>query len=365
MIQLSTGVDVAIFAADVRDFDSIQKVVAEQALLCFGGESSKFGLRGLAEALQQEVIADDIHVSLIFPPDTETPGLAEVELVWKYRKVARTKEIASIQYHPHVAFVPAAAAFDNVMEIWTLIKFTRDSTVATIITGVASWIVTGGGQVLLTKDITEQSKRPIKFHMEEDTKLQYSQLNKFSWQELQVSTNGFSNENILDQGPSQPLLDWPIRRQIALGSAKGLSYLHEHCNPRIIHCDVKAANIFLDDNFEAFVGDFAVKRFVKENKLEVLVDPNLGNNYVGAEIEQLMQIALLCTHGLPEYRPKMSEVVRMVESVGLAERNTNQNSSQARYTTQVDSRNVATKEFISDSPLDESASIDLSKLGTE
>ncbi|KAJ0743372.1 putative 3-dehydrosphinganine reductase [Helianthus annuus] len=39
--------------------------------------ASKFGLRGLAEALQQEVIADDIHVSLIFPPDTDTPGLAE------------------------------------------------------------------------------------------------------------------------------------------------------------------------------------------------------------------------------------------------------------------------------------------------
>ncbi|KAK1426025.1 hypothetical protein QVD17_14692 [Tagetes erecta] len=39
--------------------------------------ASKFGLRGLAEALQQEVIADDIHVSLIFPPDTDTPGLVK------------------------------------------------------------------------------------------------------------------------------------------------------------------------------------------------------------------------------------------------------------------------------------------------
>jgi 3-dehydrosphinganine reductase len=39
--------------------------------------ASKFGLRGLGEALQQEVIADDIHVSLIFPPDTDTPGLVE------------------------------------------------------------------------------------------------------------------------------------------------------------------------------------------------------------------------------------------------------------------------------------------------
>ncbi|KAI6683743.1 hypothetical protein NL676_029656 [Syzygium grande] len=39
--------------------------------------ASKFGLRGLAEALQQEIIADDIHVLLVFPPDTDTPGLAE------------------------------------------------------------------------------------------------------------------------------------------------------------------------------------------------------------------------------------------------------------------------------------------------
>lgn len=39
--------------------------------------ASKFGLRGLAEALQQEVIGDDIHISLIFPPDTDTPGLVE------------------------------------------------------------------------------------------------------------------------------------------------------------------------------------------------------------------------------------------------------------------------------------------------
>ncbi|KAK6802948.1 hypothetical protein RDI58_000732 [Solanum bulbocastanum] len=39
--------------------------------------ASKFGLRGLAEALQQEVIGENIHVSLIFPPYTETPGFAE------------------------------------------------------------------------------------------------------------------------------------------------------------------------------------------------------------------------------------------------------------------------------------------------
>ncbi|KAL8047869.1 hypothetical protein ABFX02_07G028100 [Erythranthe guttata] len=39
--------------------------------------ASKFALKGLAEALQQEIISDNIHVTLIFPPDTETPGFAE------------------------------------------------------------------------------------------------------------------------------------------------------------------------------------------------------------------------------------------------------------------------------------------------
>ncbi|XVE84836.1 hypothetical protein DITRI_Ditri17bG0044600 [Diplodiscus trichospermus] len=42
--------------------------------------ASKFGLRGLAESLQQEVIVDNIHLSLIFPPLTQTPGL---EQAWK------------------------------------------------------------------------------------------------------------------------------------------------------------------------------------------------------------------------------------------------------------------------------------------
>ena len=39
--------------------------------------ASKFALRGLGEALQQEVINNDIHVSLVFPPDTETPGFLQ------------------------------------------------------------------------------------------------------------------------------------------------------------------------------------------------------------------------------------------------------------------------------------------------
>ncbi|XP_020223411.2 3-dehydrosphinganine reductase TSC10A [Cajanus cajan] len=160
-IRLATGIDVAVFAADVRDFDAVKRAVDEagpvDVLLLNHGvfyalelekmelsevkftmdvnlmgtlnlikaalpamknrkdplpasialvssqagqvgiygyvaySASKFGLRGLAEALQQEVVADNIHVSLIFPPDTDTPGLAEENK----RKPELTKIIAS------------------------------------------------------------------------------------------------------------------------------------------------------------------------------------------------------------------------------------------------------------------------------
>lgn len=63
-----------------------------------------------------------------------------------------------------------------------------------------------------------------------------------------------------------------------------------------------------------------VKALLKEKKLEMLVDPDLQKNYVDTEVEQLIQVALLCTQSSPMERPKMSEVVRMLEGDGLVEK---------------------------------------------
>lgn len=308
---------------------------------------------------------------------------------------------------------------------------------------------------------------------EVDRRIAFGQLKRFSWRELQLATDNFSEKNVLGQGgfgkvykgelgdntkiavkrltdfespggdaafqrevemisvavhrnllrligfcttpterllvypfmqnlsvayrlreikPGEPVLDWPRRKRVALGAARGLEYLHEHCNPKIIHRDVKAANVLLDEDFEAVVGDFGlaklvdvrqtnvttqvrgtmghiapeylstgkssertdvfgygimllelvtgqraidfsrleeeddvllldhVKKLERGKQLDAIVDRNLGRNYSIREVEMMIQVALLCTQASSEDRPPMSEVVRMLEGEGLAER---------------------------------------------
>ncbi|GFQ06662.1 proline-rich receptor-like protein kinase perk5 [Phtheirospermum japonicum] len=70
-------------------------------------------------------------------------------------------------------------------------------------------------------------------------------------------------------GKGQPVMAWSFRLKIAVGSAKGLAYLHEDCHPRIIHRDIKAANILLDNNFEAMVADFGLAKLTSDNYTHV------------------------------------------------------------------------------------------------
>ncbi|PQP94139.1 putative LRR receptor-like serine/threonine-protein kinase [Prunus yedoensis var. nudiflora] len=344
-----------------------------------------------------------------------------------------------------------------------------------VVGGIIGLLFLGGLLYFICKRRHKGYKREVFVDVagEVDRRIAFGQLKRFSWRELQVATDNFSEKNVLGQGgfgkvykgvlsdntkvavkrltdyespggdaafqrevemisvavhrnllrligfcttpterllvypfmqnlsvayrlreikPGEPVLDWPTRKQVALGTARGLEYLHEHCNPKIIHRDVKAANVLLDEDFEAVVGDFGlaklvdvrktnvttqvrgtmghiapeylstgkssertdvfgygimllelvtgqraidfsrleeeddvllldhVKKLEREKRLDAIVDNNLNDSFNIQEVEMMIKVALLCTQGSPEDRPLMSEVVRMLEGEGLAER---------------------------------------------
>ncbi|XP_058095540.1 probable LRR receptor-like serine/threonine-protein kinase At5g45780 isoform X2 [Magnolia sinica] len=198
--------------------------------------------------------------------------------------------------------------------------------------------------------------------------------------------NGSVADRLRDPRCEKPSLDWNRRMRIALGAARGLLYLHEQCNPKIIHRDVKAANILLDESFEAVVGDFGLAKLLdqrdshvttavrgtlghiapeylstgqssektdvygfgilllelitgykalnaanglvqkgmildwvrtahEEKRLDTLVDRDLSGSFNVIELEKAVGVALLCTQSHPSLRPKMSEVVKVLEAV--------------------------------------------------
>ncbi|XP_039058324.1 receptor-like cytosolic serine/threonine-protein kinase RBK2 [Hibiscus syriacus] len=78
---------------------------------------------------------------------------------------------------------------------------------------------------------------------------------------LQLSPYG-SLASIL-YGPREQL-NWSLRFKIAVGTAEGLAYLHEGCQRRIIHKDIKAANILLSENFDAQISDFGLSKWLPD-----------------------------------------------------------------------------------------------------
>ncbi|XP_062164845.1 probable receptor-like serine/threonine-protein kinase At5g57670 isoform X1 [Alnus glutinosa] len=61
---------------------------------------------------------------------------------------------------------------------------------------------------------------------------------------------------------NSPLLDWKTRHKIAIGTARGLHYLHSGCQRRIIHRDIKASNILLAADFEPQISDFGLAKWL-------------------------------------------------------------------------------------------------------
>jgi len=77
--------------------------------------------------------------------------------------------------------------------------------------------------------------------------------------------NGSLAQNL---SSSSNVLDWTKRYNIALGTARGLAYLHEECLEWILHCDIKTQNILLDSDYQPKVADFGLSKLLNRNNLD-------------------------------------------------------------------------------------------------
>ncbi|XP_017981269.1 PREDICTED: G-type lectin S-receptor-like serine/threonine-protein kinase At5g35370 [Theobroma cacao] len=82
---------------------------------------------------------------------------------------------------------------------------------------------------------------------------------------------------------SGPVLEWQERFDIALGTARGLTYLHSGCEHKIIHCDVKPENILLHDHFQAKISDFGLSKLLSPEQSSLFTTMRGTRGYLAPE----------------------------------------------------------------------------------
>ncbi|KAL7143000.1 hypothetical protein ABFS83_08G161800 [Erythranthe nasuta] len=69
-------------------------------------------------------------------------------------------------------------------------------------------------------------------------------------------------ESLIGGGRKNIHFDWKTRVKICIGVAKGLAFLHEEVTPHIIHRDIKASNILLDEDLNPKISDFGLAKLI-------------------------------------------------------------------------------------------------------
>ncbi|XP_025824184.1 probable serine/threonine-protein kinase At1g01540 isoform X1 [Panicum hallii] len=115
-----------------------------------------------------------------------------------------------------------------------------------------------------------------------------------------------------DVGPVSPLT-WDIRMKIILGTAKGLMYLHEGLEPKVVHRDVKSSNILLDKHWNAKLSDFGLAKLLGSERsyvttrvmgtfgLDINTLPTkLGSHKIYKNVVAYFYL-IICRYVAPEY----------------------------------------------------------------
>ncbi|KAM3735579.1 hypothetical protein ACB098_10G097000 [Castanea mollissima] len=100
-----------------------------------------------------------------------------------------------------------------------------------------------------------------------------------------MKNGSLDNFLFVTEGQSDRLLNWEYRFNIALGTARGITYLHEECRDCIVHCDIKPENILLDENYTAKVSDFGLAKLInpRDHRYRTLTSVRGTRGYLAPE----------------------------------------------------------------------------------
>ncbi|XP_015972367.2 rust resistance kinase Lr10-like [Arachis duranensis] len=97
--------------------------------------------------------------------------------------------------------------------------------------------------------------------------------------------NGNLQTFIATSSDKETFLGWNKLHHIALGIAKGIEYLHQGCDQRILHFDINPYNVLLDDNFTPKISDFGLAKLCSKNRSTVSMTAARGTlGYMAPEV---------------------------------------------------------------------------------
>nr|XP_028950178.1 rust resistance kinase Lr10-like isoform X2 [Malus domestica] len=97
--------------------------------------------------------------------------------------------------------------------------------------------------------------------------------------------NGSLQDFISSADSKNSFLGWDKLQDIALGIAKGIEYLHQGCDLRILHFDIKPHNVLLDQNFTPKISDFGMAKLCSKDQSLVSMTTARGTmGYIAPEV---------------------------------------------------------------------------------
>ncbi|MBA0621095.1 hypothetical protein Godav_006746 [Gossypium davidsonii] len=102
--------------------------------------------------------------------------------------------------------------------------------------------------------------------------------------------SGGNLENFIKERSTRAV-DWKIIHKIASDVAHALAYLHDQCNPKVLHRDVKPSNILLDDDCNAYLSDFGLSRLLGNSETHATTGVAGTFGYVAPEYAMTCRVS--------------------------------------------------------------------------